>query len=55
MDINLPVETVWMEDLLQYANQQSWGVLLAIDTNAHSKLYGPEQNARGTALEDLLF
>ena len=50
-----PVASAWMEDLLIYAGDHASGLVLAIDSNAHSTMYGPDQNARGTEVDDLLF
>ena len=55
LDITLPVVPGWLEDLLRYVEQHPSGLLLAVDTNAHSTLYGPDQNPRGTNFEDFLF
>ena len=55
MDITLPVDPPWLEELLQYSEDCSSGLLLAVDSNAHSNLYGPDQNPRGTEFEELLF
>ena len=42
-------------ELLQYSEKHSSGLILAVDSNAHSTLYGPDQNPRGTEFEELLF
>ena len=54
MDITLTVESPRLMELLEYAASRFWGLLMAMDTSAHSELYGPDQNARGTMVEDLL-
>ena len=41
MDINMTVESPRLVGLLEYAASKSWGLLMAVDTNAHSILYGP--------------
>ena len=55
MDINLPVDPPWFTELLDYVERYSSGIILAVDSNAHSTLYGPDQNSRGTEFEDFLF
>ena len=55
LDITLPVVSDWLEDLVRYVDQYPSGLLLAIDSNLHSTLYGPDQNPRGTDFEDFLF
>ena len=42
-------------ELLQYSDVHSSGLILAVNSNAHSTLYGPDQNPRGMEFEELLF
>ena len=42
-------------ELLHYADQHSSGIILAVDSNAQSTIFGPDQNPRGTEFEELLF
>ena len=44
MDIHLSVDPPWLVELLHYADQHSSGIILAVDTNAHSTVFGPDQN-----------
>ena len=55
LDITFPVTPDWLKDLLTYVGEHPSGLLLALDSNSHSTLYGPDQNPRGTDLEDFLF
>ena len=54
LDINLPVDPPWLEGLLNYAGDRSSGILLAVDSNAQSTVYGPDQNSRGTDMASVL-
>ena len=54
LDYNLPVVQDWLEALLQYADSKKYPILIAMDSNAHSELYGPETNARGVDFEEFI-
>ena len=54
LDINEPVRPEWIDKLLDMAADKHMPVLLGIDSNAHSVLYGPDNNARGDGLEDFI-
>ena len=54
-DIKLPVIQDWMSNIMSYANNKRCSVLLGIDTNCHSELFGDETNKRGEELEDFIF
>ena len=54
LDINFPVRTAWLDNILNMAHTKSYPVLMAMDSNAHSSLFGPSNNARGDDLEDLI-
>lgn len=54
LDINLPVAQDCLNRLALFCKTNKLGLLLAMYTNAHSTLFGPTQNARGSALEDVL-
>ena len=55
LDITLPVCQTWLVDLLQYALDHGYGLLLSVDSNSHSEMFGPDTNARGRDLEDVVF
>ena len=55
LDITQPAVPAWLEDIPTYATQHSMGLIMAIDTNAHSYLYGPDSNRRGEDFESYLF
>ena len=53
-DITKPATPEWLENLLHMANNKNLPIILGIDSNAHSSLYGPDNNARGDAFEELV-
>lgn len=55
LDINEPVGPPWLESVFSYAAQKGYGLLVSVDTNTHSHLFGPTTNQRGVQLEDLVF
>ena len=54
MDIKLPVEQQWLTDLMSMIQSKGYPVIMGIDSNAHSTLYGPDNNARGDDMEDFI-
>ena len=54
LDIKKTVVPTWLEDIVQLAKDRKQPLLLGVDSNAHSCLYGPDSNARGEELEDFL-
>ena len=54
LDINKSVIPDWLSGIIQYSNKKKYPVLLGIDSNAHSTLYGTRSNARGEELEDFI-
>ena len=54
LDINLPVRQEWLEKLLRMAEVKSYPVIIGMDSNAHSSLFGPDTNQRGEELENLI-
>ena len=52
LDIRLQVDPPWLVELFQYADEHSSGLILAVDSNAHSTIFRPDQNPRGTEFED---
>ena len=45
---------LWLQSVVEYANGHSHNLLLCMDSNAHSELYGPDTNKRGELLEDFI-
>ena len=54
MDIKRPMNPPWLEKLFNYSNEKKLPILIGMDSNAHSTLYGVETNQRGEELEELL-
>ena len=56
MDFNdtSPFVKDWVQDIIDYANDKGYALLLGIDSNCHSTLYGLETNRRGEELEDFI-
>ena len=54
LDIKLPVKQNQLENILNMANGKNYPVILCMDSNAHSTLYGPTNNQRGDELEDVI-
>ena len=51
LDINLNPTPNWLYDLTAFAENKQYSLLIAMDSNAHSTLYGPTENERGRNLE----
>ena len=54
LDITKPAAPPWLEQLVEYASRKSYALLIGMDSNAHSSLWGPDSNARGNELEDFI-
>ena len=54
-DINKEAVQEWFEELLAFVNTNNYPIIIGIDTNAHSTLYGCETNRRGEVLEEFIF
>ena len=54
MDINKPVVSAALERALDMVNSKNLPLIMGIDSNAHSCLYGPDSNARGDQVEDMI-
>ena len=53
-DIKLPVASDHLLSLLRMAERRKFAVILVMDSNCHSVLFGPDGNKRGEDLEDLI-
>ena len=53
-DIHLPVKQDILRDIITYADLQGFELCMGADTNAHSTLFGPDNNKRGEDLEELI-
>ena len=54
LDITLEVQPEWLDELMQMLDQKGYPMIMGVDSNAHSSLYGPDNNARGNAFEDFI-
>ena len=54
LDIKLPVVSDWLKKLMDMIDQKGLPVIIGVDTNAHSQLFGPDSNKRGDDLEDFI-
>ena len=54
LDINKEIQPAWLGKLMEMITDKGYPVILGVDSNAHSCLYGPENNARGDAFEDFV-
>ena len=54
MDINDTPPPSWLDDIMEYADSNRYGIVIAVDSNAHSYLYGPDENARGRLFEQFI-
>ena len=54
LDIKKEIQPEWLSKLMRMIDSKNYPVLMGIDTNAHSTLYGPSSNARGVEFEDFL-
>ena len=51
LDINLSPTPDWLYEIINYVDDKGCGLILALDSNAHSTLYGPNENERGRQFE----
>ena len=54
LDITREVQPGWLDDLMEMISSKQYPVIMGIDSNAHSTLYGPSNNGRGDAFEDFI-
>ena len=54
LDIKMEVQPPWLDDLMDMIDKKKFPIIMGIDSNAHSALYGPTNNARGNAFEDFI-
>lgn len=54
MASNLPLIQSWLTKALEYATRHNLAVLGCFDSNAHSTLFGPFTDSRGSTLEQFL-
>ena len=54
LDIKLEVQPDWLDNLMEMINRKGYPLIISVDSNAHSTLYGPDDNARGSQMEDFI-
>ena len=54
-DAKLPMIQEWLIKIMEYSNTRNCKVVLGLDSNAHSELYGRETDSRGELLEEFIF
>ena len=54
LDYNEEVVQPWLNKILDFAKHRGYAILLGLDSNCHSTLYGHETNPRGAKLEDFI-
>ena len=54
LDITLEVQPDWLDNLMHMINGKNYPIIMGMDSNAHSTMFGPTNNARGAALEDFI-
>ena len=55
LDAKLPVIQPWFTKIMEYTRDKNCKLLIGIDSNCHSELFGHETNKRGEDLEDFIF
>ena len=54
LDSNKPVIQDWLTSIMQFARYRGYAIILAMDSNCHSELYGLETNTRGEQMEEFI-
>ena len=54
LDIKEKVVQKWLEDVITFANAKKYALLIGMDSNAHSVLYGNQTNKRGEDIEEFI-
>ena len=54
LDINTEVQPGWLDKLMEMIDGKGYPVIMGVDSNAHSGLYGTDTNARGNDFEDFV-
>ena len=54
LDSKLKVIQPWLTKAMTFANHRGYAVIIGMDSNCHSELYGLETNKRGEQLEDFI-
>ena len=54
LDINLTPSPDWLDTLVWYADNKGCRLVIGVDSNAHSQLYGPDTNRRSEVFEEVI-
>ena len=54
LDYNKEVIQDWLRNLVSFVEDRRLPMIMALDCNAHSQLYGPDTNARGKIFEEFI-
>ena len=54
LDSKLKVIQLWLTKAMAFASHRGYAILIGMDSNYHSELYGLETNKRGEHLEDFI-
>ena len=54
LDINDTPTPDWLDTIVELAEAKNYGIIIALDSNAHSYLYGPDENPRGRLFEQFI-
>ena len=54
LDITQPVVQDWLSKVVKYAESKDSELLIGMDTNCHSNLFGEDTNKRGRDFEDFV-
>ena len=54
LDIKMDPVPEWLEKLVDFARVKKYSLILGMDSNSHSVLYGLDTNARGEELESFI-
>ena len=54
LDIKLAVQPSWLQNVIDYAKKKHYSLIMGMDSNCHSTLFGPDSNTRGDELDDFV-
>ena len=54
LDITAEVQPPWLDNLMEMIDKKGYPLIMGVDSNGHSSLYGPSNNSRGNAFEDFV-
>ena len=54
LDIRQAVRPVWLQKIIDFAKKKGYSIIIGMDSNCHSTLFGPCDNSRGEELEEFI-